>query len=182
MDRDAVVKQWTPEARLWDPEFIEQTAGASLALLPDRFDADSGDAMYQEDVAGIVKTVRARGGGLEFAFPKGRRQYISEHGAAEVVTHVGFALIDPLTYDLAKLMLQTVALKVRARLGLSPAEDVSRAEVNVKLARLNSGGPSGVLASDLEISGSVEGVERVLKALIEGGSNDGPSAGNIEET
>ncbi|MFC9832564.1 hypothetical protein ACFVKB_01865 [Rhodococcus sp. NPDC127530] len=180
MAKGVTVSAWVPDVTFWDDEFWKQS-GAAAVLLPDRLDGASGRAYYQEDSAGIVKAVKHRGGSLAFAFPGDRRDYISEHGAAEVVTHIGFALVDPLTYDVVKWLVIAAAMKAGARLGIGPNEENASAPVSVKIARLPTNRQGGVVAEGIEISGTIEEVERTLRAIVEGGSEHGAGTGGTED-
>lgn len=180
MSTEESIAEWVPDNSYWDEKYLSENLGTTAFLLPDRVSENSESAYYQEDVAGIVKTVKKRGESLEFSFPAERRSYISEHSVVAVATWIGLAIVGGVTYDVAKLAIRTAKMKVRSRLGLNPKEDVSQEPLIVSIAKLRIEDNGVMAAEGIEISGTVAGVEAALNAMISKGGDDEP-AEKIEE-
>ncbi|MFI1236830.1 hypothetical protein [Nocardia salmonicida] len=164
----ATVSEWAPEEQLWDVDHLIGS-GARLALLPDRIDPGTGIALYKEEVAGTLKLVKRQLAEVDFSMPSNRRKYLSEYAIGELTTFVGLAIVSPLIYDVVKASVTAVTVRVRARLGLAPTDDVSRETVTLRVAIFNGG---SFEARGIEITGTVEEVERTLLGMMENSGSE----------
>ncbi|MEV0761701.1 hypothetical protein [Nocardia sp. NPDC050435] len=159
----AVVKEWVPEPRLWNLDHLTGS-GTKLALLPDRLDLETEMAYYREEVAGTLKLIQRQLPDADFSLPSTQRRYLSEYGIDGVTTFIGLAILTPLIYDVAKACVSAAAVRVRARLGMAPTENVAQQPITLRVAFLNSGSSE---VRGIEITGTVEEVERVLLGLVD---------------
>ncbi|MGK8508207.1 hypothetical protein ACRS5S_09130 [Nocardia asiatica] len=158
----AIVNEWVPEGQLWNVDHLT-SSGARLALLPDRIDPDTGIAYYKEEVAGTLKLIKKQLADVDFSIPSTQRKYLSEYSIGDVMTFVGVVIIPPLIYDVAKASVIAAAVRVRARLGLSPTDDVAQESITLRVAFLDTG---SFEARGIEIIGPVEEVERALLGMV----------------
>jgi len=164
----ATVNEWVPEVQLWDVDHLA-SSGAKLVLLPDRIDPDTGVAYYKEEVAGTLKLVKRQLADVDFSVPSTQRKYLSEYAIGEAFTFVGLAIVSPLIYDVANAAITAVSVRVRARLGLAPADEIARESVTLRVAFLTAG---SFEARGIEITGSVEEVERTLLGMVDTGGTE----------
>jgi hypothetical protein len=163
-----VINSWAPKASLVDPASLVDARDGMLLVLPHSLD-ESGLALYRDDNAGIVKTARAAGVDIKFAHPN--FNYLSEHGAGEVIANIALGVIGNLTTDVLRHVTYFVRLRLAAALGF-PVEAVDDVEgrVILKMARYES--PSGHVIEGFEYSGPAGAVVETIKRLAP--SSDGP--------
>ncbi|QKW49929.1 hypothetical protein [Streptomyces buecherae] len=95
-----VVSSWKISAADLPAAALDFPASVRVYLLPDT--SVDGVAVYRDDAAGIVKTLRHRDVDIDFAVPREGRRYFSEFSAAVAVTTVCVAVASTLTADLIK--------------------------------------------------------------------------------
>lgn len=137
-----------------------------LLLLPDK--TVDGVAVYRDDVAGLIKTLRHRGVDIDFASAREDRRYLSEYGAAEVVAVIGLAVAGNLSSDLVKNVALTVWHRALSALGAeSTREEVASANVTVKIAEIVRTDQETVIRG-LEVTGPVADIEPILRDAVSG--------------
>ncbi|QQQ74795.1 hypothetical protein IOD16_27160 [Saccharothrix sp. 6-C] len=149
-----------------DPVTLAGVDPGTLLLLPDKIGKE-GRALYRDDNAGLVKTIRAEGASLEFAWPRDRRAYVSEFGAGEVIAAVTLGVVGNFTTDVIRYMYRIVQFRVAAALG-RPVLDGQEIDevVTFKVARFESS-PQRRVIEGLECSGPVSGVIDLIKSLVD---------------
>ncbi|MEU4090644.1 hypothetical protein [Streptomyces aureus] len=138
--------------------------GDRVFLLPDS--SIDGMAVYRDDVAGLVKTLRHRGVDIDFAYAREDRRYLSEYGATEVVATVGVAVATTLTTDLVKSIVLTAWQRARSSLGFRCSdEEVNEARVTVKIAEIVRTENETVIRG-LEITSQLAEIENLIQAAV----------------
>ncbi|MFF1643207.1 hypothetical protein ACFVXA_37465 [Streptomyces sp. NPDC058246] len=161
-DINGAVTRWDISEADLPVAVLTAPTGDRVFLLPDS--SIDGIAVYRDDVAGLIKTLRHRGVDIDFACAREDRRYLSEYGATEVVATVGIAVATTLTTDLVKSIVLTAWQRARSSLGPScPEEEVSEACVTVKIAEIVRTGNETVIRG-LEITSQLADVENLLQA------------------
>ncbi|MGJ5692186.1 hypothetical protein GTW50_14925 [Streptomyces sp. SID7815] len=170
------VARWNVSAADLPERVLTAPSGGRVFLLPDsRVD---GVAVYRDDVAGLVKTLRHRGVDIDFACAREDRRYLSEYGATAVVATVGIAVATTLTTDLVKSIVLTAWQRARSSLGPScPAEEVEEARVTVKIAEIVRTENETVVRG-FEITGRLADIDNLVQlAVSDSALAELPSAG-----
>ncbi|WP_432121044.1 hypothetical protein [Streptomyces sp. S1] len=158
------VARWDISAADLPERVLAAPTGSRVFLLPDSH-AD-GMALYRDDVAGLIKTLRHRGVDIDFACAQEDRRYLSEYGAIEVVATIGIAVATTLTTDLVKSIVLTAWQRARSSLGpSSPAEEVDEARVTVKIAEIVRAENETVVRG-LEITGRLTDIENLIQRAV----------------
>ncbi|MEU0450993.1 hypothetical protein [Streptomyces tendae] len=160
---DAVTR-WDISAADLPETVLTAPTGGRVFLLPDsRVD---GMAVYRDDVAGLIKTLRHRGVDIDFACAREDRRYLSEYGATEVVATIGIAVATTLTTDLVKSLVLTAWQRARSAVGSScPDEEVDEARVTVKIAEVVRTENETAIRG-LEITSRVADIENLIRAAM----------------
>ncbi|MER7978297.1 hypothetical protein [Streptomyces sp. NPDC095817] len=160
---DAVTR-WDISAADLPETLLAASTGGRVFLLPDS--SIDGMALYRDDVAGLVKTLRHRGVDIDFAYEREDRRYLSEYGATEVVATIGIAVITTLTTDLVKSIVMTAWQRARSSLGPScPAEEVDEARVTIKIAEIVRSENETVIRG-LEVTSRLAEIENLIQAAV----------------
>ncbi|MFI2030563.1 hypothetical protein [Streptomyces buecherae] len=159
-----VVLPWRISAADLPAAVLDAPASARVYLLPDA--SVDGVAVYRDDAAGIVKTLRHRDVDIDFAVPREGRRYFSEFSAAVVVTTVCVAVVSTLTADLIKNIAVTTWQRARSALGADlPPEQVGEVRVTVKVAEIVRTDEETVIRG-LEVTGRLADVEGLLQTAV----------------
>ncbi|GCB47924.1 hypothetical protein [Streptomyces sp. NL15-2K] len=166
-----MAKEITGDVTRWDisaadlPETVLTVpTGDRVFLLPDS--SIDGMAVYRDDVAGLIKTLRHRGVDIDFACAREDRRYLSEYGATEVVATIGIAVATTLTTDLVKSIVLTAWQRARSSLGPScPDEEVDEARVTVKIAEIVRTENETAIRG-LEITSRLADIENLIQAAV----------------
>ncbi|WYB31080.1 hypothetical protein V6574_16450 [Streptomyces sp. SM1P] len=158
------VTRWDVSATDLPERVLTAPSGSRVFLLPDsRVD---GVAVYRDDVAGLVKTLRHRGVDIDFACAREDRRYLSEYGATAVVATIGIAVATTLTTDLIKSIVLTAWQRARSSLGPScPVEEVEEARVTVKIAEIVRT-ESETAVRGLEITGRLADIDSLVRMAV----------------
>jgi hypothetical protein len=155
---------WSPPPELIDPAILAEADSGTLLLLPDKI-GDEGQALYRDDNAGLVKTVRAQGAKLDFAWPRDQRVYLSEFGAGEVIANVMLGVIGNFTTDTIKYMVYAIRIRVAAALGRGVSDDLDADNaITVKIARFESSSERRLIEG-LECTGPANEVVKLIESL-----------------
>jgi hypothetical protein len=155
---------WTPDSGLIDPSVLVKAEVGTLLLLPEKTD-DQGRALYRDDNAGLVKTLRQKGARMEFSCRKDRRTYLSEFSAGEIIANIALGVIGNFTTDVIKYATYAIQLRVAAALGRAIYDDFEREDaIRVKIARFESSFDRRIIEG-LECTGPAEEVIQVIEAL-----------------
>ncbi|MCE3030616.1 MULTISPECIES: hypothetical protein [unclassified Streptomyces] len=158
------VTSWEVSAGDLPARLLTNAVNSRLFLLPDK--KVDGVAIYKDDVAGLVKTLKHNGVDIDFAFAREDRRYLSEYGAAEVVAVIALAAAGNLTSDVIKGIAKTVWHRSRSAMGAeSTQQEVGSANVTVKIAEIVHSDHETVIRG-LEITSRVADVEDVIKEAI----------------
>ncbi|MFF1322407.1 hypothetical protein ACFVZZ_23690 [Streptomyces chartreusis] len=158
------VTRWDLSASDLPATVLNAAAGGRVFLLPDSY--VDGMALYRDDVAGLIKTLRHRGVDIDFACGREDRRYLSEYGASEVVATIGIAVATTLTTDLVKSIVLTAWQRARSSLGPGcPDEEVGEACVTVKAAEIVRGENETVIRG-LEVTGRLADIENLIQAAL----------------
>lgn len=163
------VRSWDPSSRT-DSRIDYAGSSDKLLLLPDYID-DDGRALYRDDNAGLVKTALADDIPLQFAYPKGERAYLSEHGAAEVVANLFLLSGEGVLTSAAVWAAKLLVAKVRAALGQATEEEVAQAPVRLRIAKIEHS-PGSQVISGIDLEGPVGSISEALAQLLQ---NDRPA-------
>lgn len=166
-DSQATVMSWSPGPGLIDPAVLAEAAPGTLLLLPDKV-GDQNQALYRDDNAGLVKTVRAEGAKIEFAWPDEKRVYLSEFGAGEIIANIALGVIGNFTTDTIKYCTYAVRVRVAAALGRSISEQLPNdSSIRVNIARFESSSERRLIEG-LECVGPATEVIKVIESLVNG--------------
>ncbi|MFJ8745852.1 hypothetical protein ACIRL2_41650 [Embleya sp. NPDC127516] len=158
------VSRWDISAADLSGVVLEAPTEGRVFLLPDsRVD---GTAVYRDDVAGLIKTLRHRGVDIDFAFAREDRRYLSEYGATEVIATIGIAVTATLSTDLVKSIVLAAWQRARSALGQDcPAEEVEEAHVTVKIAEVVRTDNETAIRG-LEITSRLADIENLIQAAV----------------
>ncbi|MFC7219618.1 hypothetical protein ACFQLX_15805 [Streptomyces polyrhachis] len=138
--------------------------GGRVFLLPDSH--VDGVALYRDDVAGLIKTLRHRGVDIDFASAQEGRRYLSEYGATDVVATIGIAVATTLTTDLVKSIVLTAWQRARSSLGPScPDEEIDEARVTVKIAEIVRA-ENETIVRGWEITGRLADIDNLVQLAV----------------
>jgi hypothetical protein len=166
-DNQAEVVPWQPTSNLIDPSTLAEAEPGTILLLPDKID-DSGRALYRDGSAGVVKTTRAYGADVQFAWPTEHRAYLSEFGAGEIVANIALAVIGNFTHDTAKHVVQLLRLRLAAALGRSLGDVANDSSpVTVKFSRFEQAADRRLIEG-FECSGPADSVTQIIESLANG--------------
>ena len=99
-------------------------------LLPDKM--IDGIAVYRDDVAGLVKTLRHEGVDVEFAYPREARRYLSEYSSTPPLIMIAISVSSSLTTALIQHIAKIAWARARSAMGGSLATaEVGAAQVTV---------------------------------------------------
>ncbi|MFF9396999.1 hypothetical protein [Streptomyces griseoluteus] len=156
--------RWDISAAHLPGTVLTAPTGDRVFLLPDS--SIDGMALYRDDVAGLIKTLRHRGVDIDFACAREDRRYLSEYGATEVVATIGIAVVTTLTTDLVKSIVLTAWQRARSSLGPScPDEDVDEARVTVKIAEIVRTENETAIRG-LEITSRLADIENLIQTAV----------------
>lgn len=165
---------------LINPAVLHSAGEGTLLLLPDKKD-DKGTALYRDDNAGLVKTIRQGGASIDFAWPKDQRVYVSEFSANDVIANIALGVIGNFTADTIKYLIYAVRVRLAATLRRSVSDDLEvDGKVSVKIAKFESS-PDRRVVEGFEYTGPASHAREVIEALAdhhphhaytEGASND----------
>ncbi|MBW1604673.1 hypothetical protein JJV70_21725 [Streptomyces sp. JJ66] len=158
------VTRWDISAADLPERVLTAPTGGRMFLLPDsRVD---GVAVYRDDVAGLIKTLRHRDVDIDFACAREDRRYLSEYGAIEVVATISIAVATTLTTDLIKSIVLTVWQRARSSLGHNcPIEEVDEAPVTVKIAEIVRAENETVIRG-VEITGRLTDIDNLIQRAV----------------
>ncbi|QTD95779.1 hypothetical protein [Streptomyces cyanogenus] len=156
--------RWDISAAHLPATVLTAPTGDRVFLLPDS--SIDGMALYRDDVAGLIKTLRHLGVDIDFACAREDRRYLSEYGATEVVATIGLAVVTTLTTDLVKSIVLTAWQRARSSLGPScPDEEVDEARVTVKIAEIVRTENETAIRG-LEITSRLADIETLIQAAV----------------
>ncbi|MEW1759672.1 hypothetical protein AB0393_24570 [Streptomyces cyaneofuscatus] len=158
------VTRWDVSVGDLPGKVVAAAESSRLFLLPDK--TIDGVDLYQDDVVGLVKTLRHHGVDIDFASPREDRRYLSEFGATDVVAVIAIAVAGNLTGDLLKSVALTVWHRACSALGASSArEQAGSANVTVRIAEIQRNNRETVVRG-LEVTGQVADVEALIRDAI----------------
>lgn len=171
------VVAWSPTRELVEGAVLENASEGALLLLPDKF-SGAGKAQYRDFNAGLVKTVRANGASLEYAYSRDEREFLSEYSAGEVIDSIVLGVIGNYTADVIKMMATVVWQRVRAA-SHKEGKELEQAKVCLKIAEYSIE-PGRKVLRGLKYTGPVGGVERALLAALENPNSTGEASNPLE--
>ncbi|WP_406308001.1 hypothetical protein [Streptomyces griseoaurantiacus] len=161
--QDAVMP-WRVSAADLPAMVLDAPASDRVFMLPDS--SVDGVAVYRDDVAGMVKTLRHRGVDIDFAVAREDRRYLSEYSATAVVTTMCVAVVTTLTTDLVKSIVLAAWQRARSSLGADcPPEQVDEARVMVKVAEIVRTDRETVIRG-LEVTSRLADIESLIQAAV----------------
>ncbi len=145
------------------------TPEGAVVMLPDRIDEAAGP-MFHDDAVGVVKTLQAQGHNVRAANISHPPHYLSEYGAAEIVSSIVLGVAGNFTYDSILTIATLVRLRVMNALHRSD-EAVDEAQVRLSIDELDITEGGAVRLRGLSYSGPVEGIAPTLNGILDTDSN-----------
>ncbi|MFD9720789.1 hypothetical protein [Streptomyces sp. NPDC059076] len=141
--------------------------GNRLYLLPEKTIDEV--ALYGDDAAGLIKTLKSRGVDIEFSHPQQDRKYLSEYSSTDVVAVISLAVAASLTGDLVKAIARVAWKRVQISVGTERTEEITPPpSVAVRIAEI-ARSDDGVTIRGFEITGPIGSIEEALQRAINQG-------------
>lgn len=156
-----VVSPWDPTAALTTDVVIPPDA---LVLLPEWIDGQD-RALYRDENAGLLKTLRAEGVPVVYAYPADRRAYLTEHGAADVLVEIAVGVAGNATSAVLGWIAALTYTRVRGALGANGEPQVDATEVTVRVVEVHETA-AGRTTRGVEVTGPVGSLKDALEQAL----------------
>jgi len=176
VDANAVVA-WSPTRELTEGAVLENASEGTLLLLPDKF-SEAGKAQYRDFNAGLIKTLKANGVSLEYAYSRDERTFLSEYSAGEIIDSIVLGVVGNYTADVIKMMASVVWQRVRVATHRE-GKELEQVKVSLKIAEYSIEADRKVVRG-LEYTGPVGGIEKALLAALENPNSVGVASNSLE--
>lgn len=167
-DSNRLLTKWAPAHTLIPTDLSERETKATLFLLPAKID-DTRGALYLDESAGLVKTLKAQDEENEFAHGKEDRAYLSEYGAGDLVEYVvasiTLGVIGNVTTDILRRIVKAARILVKRRTFGSPGE-VERSHVSIEIAKIEENQGARIIEG-IKYRGDMAGFERSMDAIMQ---------------